>query len=107
MDFVKGRDNSKKRYMIPLILFMSKYIVYRVIKKSFLHSSNLKADYYESPISSPNGMYTATRIMYIMVVQQVGINAVVEVRNDKKSNTDARTIYYADAQSSSIHRMER
>ncbi|MNI22425.1 hypothetical protein D3C73_759820 [compost metagenome] len=80
---------------IIAILFL---LLYAWFKGIFFTFEGIKAEYYEEPVQSPNGSYTARAYYEYYGGAAGGVNTIVEITDHTKADS-IKVIYYADAQS--------
>ncbi|MFX3633079.1 MAG: DUF5412 family protein [Candidatus Pristimantibacillus sp.] len=87
----------KKRYKI-LTIICAAIVLFIGYNRYFFTFNHLKADYYESPVESPEGTYSAKAYYVYYGGAAGGVNVAVDIINNKDNNAKGKTIYYADAQ---------
>lgn len=85
------------RKLIWLSGFLAVLTILSMVRGYFFTFNGIDAEFYEDPVASPNGNYSARTFYEYYGGAAGGVNAVVEIIDHTKDDTE-RIIYYADAQ---------
>lgn len=86
-----------KRKLIWIGGFLAVLSFLSLARGYFFTFNGIEAEFYEEPVVSPNGKYTARTFYEYYGGAAGGVNAVVEITDHTKDD-NVRVIYYADAQ---------
>ena len=85
------------RKLVGLMGILTVFSILSVVRGYFFTFNDIEAEFYEEPVVSPNGNYTARTFYEYYGGAAGGVNAVVEITDHTEDDTK-HIIYYADAQ---------